>query len=725
MKYFLSLLLLITLPGLAQKPSAKELARWKKFSQNVTIIRDNYGVPHIYGKTDADVVFGLLYAQCEDDFQRVEMNYLEKLGRVSEVKGEGSLYDDLLNQILIDTIATKKDFANSPAWLKALMNAFADGVNYYLYTHPNTKSSVLKRFEPWFPLMWTDGSIGAISLADINMTEFRNFFSGKNELAAQNSWLSDTAQTGSNGFAFAPSITASKNSILYINPHTSIYFRGEVHMVSEQGLNVYGAVTWGQFFVYQGFNERCGWMHTTSYNDAADSYTEKLQKQDGKWFYEYNGEQKPATEKKYAIWVKQGNEFRKKEFQTVFTGHGPVIAKREGQYLSLKADNRIMNGLIQCWQRNKARNMGEYKKTMDLLGNTSNNTVYADADGNIAFWHGNRIPIRDEKYDWSKPVDGTLPATEWKGYYPTKDIVQSVNPRNGWLQNCNSTPFTVAGENSPKEMAYPYFMAYHEENFRGINAQRVLQENNNYTLDKVIAAGYDRRLTAFELLIPALIKAFENTNTKTDYSYLNEAIRTLKEWDHKCGENSVATTLAVHYGELLLPNIIAVKIPGPHKASILDKARIYAAEGNPMEMMAVFAVAYESLMKKYGSWNIPWGQINRYQRISGDIDNKYDDARPSLPMGFTSSSWGTLPSYVSQPYAGTKNRYGNNGNSFICVVEFGKKVQARSLLAGGQSGDPSSRHFFDQGEMYTRGEFKPVYFYKEDVRKHMERIYHP
>jgi acyl-homoserine lactone acylase PvdQ len=268
-------------------------------------------------------------------------------------------------------------------------------------------------------------------------------------------------------------------------------------------------------------------------------------------------------------------------------------------------------------------------------------------------------------------------------------------------------------------------MAYHEENFRGINAQRVIQENSNYTLDKVIAAGYDRRLTAFELLIPALIKAFENTNTKTDYSYLNEAIKTLKEWDHKCGENSVATTLAVHYGELLIPNIIAVKIPGSHKASILDKARIYAAEGNPMEMMAVFAVAYESLIKKYGSWNIPWGQINRYQRISGDIDNKYDDTKPSLPMGFTSSSWGTLPSYVSQPYAGTKNRYGNNGNSFICVVEFGKKVQARSLLAGGQSGDPSSRHFFDQGEMYTRGEFKPVYFYKDDVKRHMERIYHP
>ena len=725
MKFFFLPLLLIPLIVFGQVPASSEMARWKKFSENVTIMRDNYGVPHIYGKTDADVVFGLLYAQCEDDFQRVEMNYLEKLGKVSEVKGEGSIYDDLLNQILIDTMASKKDYANSPAWLKTLMNAFADGVNYYLYTHPSVKPAVLKRFEPWFPMMWTDGSIGAISTADISATEIRNFFSGKNELAAAPGWLTDTAQTGSNGFALSPSITASKNAILYINPHTSIYYRGEVHLVSEQGLNVYGAVTWGQFFVYQGFNEHCGWMHTTSYNDAADSYIEKLQKTDGKWFYEYDGKQKPAYVKTYTVYIKQGNELKKKQFQTLFTGHGPVIAKRAGNFLSLKADNRISNGLIQCWQRNKTRNINEYKKTMELLGNTSNNTVYADADGNIAFWHGDRIPIRDEKYDWSKPVDGTTSATEWKGYYQVKDIVQCINPKNGWLQNCNSTPFSVAGENSPKEKNYPYFMANHDENFRALNAQRVLREGSEYNLDKVIATGYDRRMTAFELLIPALINAMENTNTKTDYSYLKESIRVLKDWDFRCGENSVATTLAIQYGETILQNVLAVDIPGPHKASVLEKTRKYAAEGNPFEMIAVFANVYESLVQKYGSWKIPWGEINRFQRISPSIDNKYDDEQSSLPMPFASSAWGTLPSYVSQIYSGTKKRYGNNGNSFICVVEFGKKIKARSLLAGGQSGDPSSRHFFDQGLMYTKGEFKEVYFYKEDVKKHMERIYHP
>ena len=137
--------------------------------------------------------------------------------------------------------------------------------------------------------------------------------------------------------------------MLFRSPHVTFYFRPEVHVVSEENLNVYGAVTWGQFFVYQGFNEHCGWMHTTSYNDASDSYIEKIQKTDGKWFYEYDGKQKPASVKNYTVYIKQGNELKKKQFQTLFTGHGPVIAKRAGNFLSLKADNRISNGLIQCW----------------------------------------------------------------------------------------------------------------------------------------------------------------------------------------------------------------------------------------------------------------------------------------------------------------------------------------------------------------------------------------
>ena len=732
-------ILLFPLQLFAQPSSKDEITRWQKQANDVRIIRDNYGVPHIYGKTDADAVFGLLYAQCEDDFKRVEMNYIEKLGRISEVKGESSLYDDLLIRMIIDESDAKKDYEKAPGWLKKLCNAFADGINYYLYKHPEVKPALLTKFQPWYPLLWTDGSIGAINTADLTAADLKNLYGGgepsasigvrhsgpEPESFSKN--IDEETLTGSNGFAFSPKITENGNAILYINPHVTFYFRPEVHMVSEEGLNVYGAVTWGQFFVYQGFNEHCGWMHTSSAVDAADTYIEKISLKNSKWVYEYNGKEIPVAYRMIDIDYKDGEAMRTIITRAWFTRHGPVMAKRNGQWLSVRADNRIANGLMQCWLRNKATSFADFKKTLDLKGNISNNTVYADAEGNIAYWHGNRIPARDTKYDWSKPVDGNIPATEWKGYHDISEIVQSINPAGGWLQNCNSTPFTVAGRNSPVKANYPAYMAPDGENFRGINAVRVLSEGSNYNIDKVIKAGYDTRLAAFEVLVPALVKAFEKNIAYSDtlYALLVGPVTVLKNWDYRCNENSVATTLAVEWGQKILPAMMRTKVIDDGEADQVDKAKYFAANAKADELLQPLLSTVNELENKYGRWQIPWGRINRFQRISSDIDNKFDDSRPSIPVGFVSSTWGMLPSYTSRTFPGTVKRYGVNGNSFICAVEFGKKIKAKSLLAGGQSGDEHSKHFFDQGLMYSKGIFKDVLFYKEDVMKHQERSYHP
>lgn len=718
--------LLLPLQLFSQPLSKEEIARCEKQAMNVTIIRDNWGIPHVYGKTDADAVFGLMYAQCEDDFKRVEMNYIEKLGRMAEVKGESELYNDLLIRLVIDSAAAVKDYSNAPAWLKKLCNAFADGINYYLYKNPSTKTALLNRFKPWYPLLWTDGSIGAISTGDVNVNDLKNFYSGEPSVSI-NKNFEEEILTGSNGFAFSPKITESGNAILYINPHVTFYFRPEVHMVSEEGLNAYGAVTWGQFFIYQGFNEHCGWMHTSSSVDAADVYIEKISKKGEGWVYEYNGKEKPVLQKRISIKAKKGTGIEATTINALFTHHGPVMAKKNGQWLSVKADNRITNGLIQCWQRSKAKSFQDFKKTLDLKGNISNNTVYADAEGNIAYWHGNRIPIRDRKYDWKKAVDGSISATEWKGYHKINETVLSINPPNGWLQNCNSTPFTVAGANSPKRENYPKYMAPDPENFRGINAVRVLSEENKYTIDKVIKAGYDRRLTAFEILVPALVVSFEKNvqNTDTLYNKLYEAISILKNWDFRCGENSIATTLAIEWGQKILPLVSRIKIVENEDAGQVEKARYFAVNAKSEELLPPLSQAVNDLKNKYGRWQIEWGEINRFQRISTDIDNKFDDNKESIPVGFASSAWGMLPSYTSRSFPGTKKRYGVNGNSFICAVEFGKKIKARSLLAGGENGNENSKHFFDQGMMYSQGQFKDVLFYKEDVMKHIEKMYHP
>ncbi len=710
----------------AQPFSQSEISRLKSQANNITIIRDNFGVPHIYGKSDADAVFGLLYAQCEDDFKRVEMNYIEKLGRLSEVNGEKDLYNDLLIRLVIDTADAIKDYTTAPAWLKKILNGFADGINYYLYKNPKTNPVLLTRFQPWYPLLWTDGSIGAISTGGISLNEVKYFYSGKEEEGVSSIDYQEEELTGSNGFAFSPKITESGNAILYINPHVTFYFRPEVHMNSEEGLNTYGAVTWGQPFVYQGFNEHCGWMHTSSQADISDAYIEKISTRNNGLFYEYDGQERPVITRTISIKYKTATGFETKNFDALFTHHGPILTKRNGEYLSLRHNNRDTKGFMQSWLRNKTKSFADFKKTMDMGANPSNNTVYADAEGNIAYWHGNFLPKRDPKYDWSKPVDGSISATEWKGYHPVNESVHIYNPENGWLQNCNSTPFTVAGKYSPKNKDYATYLAPDGENFRGINAVRVLDEEKKYNLDKVIKAGYDARLSAFEILVPALTNAFHKkdfTNYPTEeFKKLKEAMDILEKWDYRCGENSIATTLAVQWGEKILPSISQVKLPDGDDVS---KTQQFADTASFNSLIVPLLATINELQNKFGSWQIPWGEINRFQRISSDIDNKFDDNKPSIPVGFVSSTWGMLPSYTSRYFPGTKKRYGVHGNSFIAVVEFGKKIKAKSLLAGGESGDINSKHFFDQGLMYSKGKFKDVLFYKEDVLKHVERKYHP
>ncbi|OMQ11710.1 penicillin acylase family protein [[Flexibacter] sp. ATCC 35103] len=709
----------------AQKINQKEVNRLEKSAQQVSIIRDKWGIPHVYGKTDADAVFGLLYAQCEDDFKRIEMNYIEKLGRLSEIKGQSVLYNDLEIRLLIDADEAKSDYKKAPLWLKKLLNSYADAINFYLYKHPEIKPALLTHFEPWFPLLWTDGSIGAISTADLSTGELKAFYSGNNDKVAYVE-REKNVQTGSNGFAFSPSKTADGNAILYINPHTTFYFRPEVQATSEEGLNVYGAVTWGQFFIYQGFNDYCGWMHTSSNVDVADMYAEKITTKNNKLYYEFDKKLVPVIEKEIIIKYTEGGKLIPKKIKTYYTNNGPIMAKRDGKWISLKSNNRSMTSLIQSWVRTKSTSFDDYKKAMDLKANTSNNTVYADSKGNIAYWHGNFIPVRDKSLNWSKVVDGSISSTQWKGLHEVSETVHIYNPVNGWLQNCNSTPYSVAGENSPKRENYLPYMAPDGENFRGINAVRIFSKGDKYTLDKVITDGYDTKLSIFEILIPSLISVFEKNikTTDPDYTELSEAISILKNWDYYARENSIATTLAVEWAYKLDPIILKAYI-NEGQTDQVQNTKIFAANATVAQLIPQLQEVLKDLKSKWGSWKVAWGEINRFQRSSGDIDLKYDDSKPSLPIAFGPGSWGSLPSFKSSYQKDSKKRYGYNGNSFVCAVEFGTKIKAKSLLAGGNSGDPNSKHFDDQAEMYQNGQFKDVLFYKEDVLKNAEKTYHP
>lgn len=725
----------------AQPFSASELSRYEQEARQVSIIRDQWGIPHIYGKTDAAVVFGLLYAECQNDFSRVEKNYLEMLGRQAEAYGESYLYNDVMMRLIYDSTQAVRDYQKSPAWMRKLLDAFADGVNYYLYKHPETKPILLQRFEPWYALLFTDGSVSATSMGGIRLEEIRDFYSNDPAATIQGD---PTAQApdvhtpaartpgapanpnpdaGSNGFAIAPSRTASGNTLLYINPHVPYYFRMEVQLVSEEGLNAYGAVTWGQFFVYQGFNAHCGWMHTSSYADVADLYEEKISHGDKGWTYEYEGRSRHITSRPFTVYYRKGSQLLALPVTGFYTHHGPVMGSRNGKWLSLKEYNRSLNALLEAWLITKANTFAEYKKAMDIRANTTNNTVYADDQGNIAYWHGNFMPRRDTAYRWSLPVDGTIAATEWKGLHALDEIVHVYNPATGWIQNCNSTPFSLSGSSSPDRKAYPAYMAPDGQNFRALNAVRLLQDAHGLTLDSLIEKGYDRYLTAFDTLLPSLFEAYNETNDSIKRS-LQEPVVLLRQWDRTSAVHSIATTLAIEWGTRMTAYAPRPKTT-EEATNAIANVRAEIANATAAEKLDALAAVLTDLQQRLGSWKIEWGELCRYQRLTGKITETYDDHLPSLPVGLVPSAFGALPSVQSKIMKDTKKRYAYSGNSFIAAVEFGKKVTARTIVTGGESSNPASPHFSDQAAMYLEGRFKDVLFYKEDVLRHKETAYHP
>ena len=721
---FSILLFFVLLTSCSREPdpvAPPPLDRLAARAQNVTIIRDDFGVPHIYAKTDADAVFGLLYAQAEDDFNRIEHNYVWAIGRLAEIEGEQVLFSDLRARLFMSIDEAKAAYNSAPASLKELCNAWADGLNYYLDTHSGVKPKLLTHFEPWMPMFFSEGSIGG-DIEKIPLEGIEAFYGegvSLESLPGAQAVAEDLKEPrGSNGFAIAGKLTRSGDAMLLINPHTSFYFRGEVHVVSEEGLNAYGAVTWGQFFVYQGFNENTGWMHTSTHLDFMDEFVEDVSQHNGKLSYSYGDEQRPVNVSEVTLKYKDGDKMSERKFELYHTHHGPVTHMVDDKWVSTKINWDPVNALQQSYIRTKQSDYAGFHKMMDIRTNSSNNTVYADSQGNIAYYHGNFVPRRDPQFDFSQPVDGSNPATDWQGLHSVDETVTLLNPENGWIQNCNSTPFTAAAGFSPLRENYPAYMAPDAESFRGIHAVNVLTGVSDMTLDKLIEIAYDPYLPGFEALIPGLITAFDESGGP--YAELAPAINVLRDWDLRVSTNSIAMSLAHFYG-------MRYEKDGanPDNLTGMDKINFFGTGSPHEERLQIFAATVANLAADFGLWETPWGAINRFQRITGDIDQPFDDEAPSLPVGMASGRWGALASFGARANENTKRIYGSSGNSFIAVVEFGDKVKAKSLLAGGQSGHPDSPHFDDQAQRYVDREFKDVAYYREDVEKRATRTYHP
>jgi acyl-homoserine-lactone acylase len=741
-------------PGEAPDP---EVAAWEAQAQRVTITRDDWGIPHIYGPTDADAVFGLMYAQAEDDFPRVENNFLLSMGRLAEAEGEEEIWRDLRMKLFIDPAEMETMYRESPAWLQDLMDAWADGLNYYLHTHPDVQPRVITRFEPWMALTFSEGSIGG-DIERVNLRELEAFYT-QDEEAMEEAALGDPSRPesdvsgpgfldpaypegsgilavasaaealglreevrGSNGISIAPANTVNGNALLLINPHTSFFFRHEAHVTSDEGLNAYGALTWGQFFIYQGFNETAGWMHTSSSVDNIDEFLETIVEREDGLYYVYGDEERPVQTRRVTVPYRTESGMAEREFTVYRTHHGPIVREVDGRWVSVALMEEPMNALIQSYTRTKASNLQEYRDIFELHTNSSNNTLFADAEGNIAYFHSNFVPIRDPSLNYGQPVDGSDPGTDWQGVHSFDDSPNVINPESGWAYNTNNWPYSAGGPgSSPNRDDYPPYMDAGSENARGLHAMMLLEGTTGFTLESLIDTAFDSYLTGFEPLVPTLVAAWEAASDSDPLkAELAEPIEALRSWDLRWSVESIPTSLAVFWGTELREQV--GRDARQAGIAVMD----YMATGaSPSQLLGALLDAKARLEEDFGDWRTPWGEINRFQRLTGDIDHPFSDDGPSIPVGFTSGTWGSLASFGAAPRGGSKKWYGTSGNSFVAVVEFGDSVQARAVTAGGLHNDPASPHFNDQAERYATGNLREVYFYPGQLEGHTERTYHP
>jgi acyl-homoserine-lactone acylase len=736
--------------------SPPELARWRTEARHVTITRDDWGIAHVHGHTDADAVFGMIYAQAEDDFPRIEANYLTNLGLTAEADGEKAIWQDLRARLYVSPSELKADYAASPLQMRKLMDAWGDGLNYFLATHPNVHPRVITHFEPWMVMSFTEGSIGG-DIERINLDKLRDFYSSRHpglepgsafsstsridrqtpdqvrgdelaEARSPHAWTSavlarqPNEPQGSNGIAISPRLTGDGSSLLLINPHTDFYFRSELQMSSDEGLDVYGAATWGQFFIYQGFNPHLGWMHTSTGVDNVDEFAEKVERRGKGYCYWFGRACRPMGVRPITIRYRTPDgRMASRRFTAFMTHRGPIVAEQDGRWIAFAMMNRPVEALEQSYLRTKTNDLKSYMRISDLKANSSNNTVFADDHGDIAVLAPQFMPRRDNRFDYTRPVDGSNPAADWHGLLAVSELPNTIDPPNGWAFNSNDWLYSAAGPYSPKPQNFPRYLDTAGESYRTIHATRLLTQPGRWSLDRLQTAAFDSAQPSFEVLVPMLVSAWQVLPaTDPRRVRLAEPIAALASWDKRWGVASIPNTLAQFWGDELIKAAISRKWN--------DHANVFRHMEalSPAEKIDTFVRGLDRLERDFGGWRVPWGEVNRFQRIDPAIDAHFEDTKPSIPVGFTSNKWGSLASFGASQKPGTKKWYGTNGNSFVAVVEFTPHgPHARAVTAGGESGHPNSPHFDDEAQRYASGNLREVYFRPDQLKGHTERIYRP
>lgn len=734
----------------ASSESAADLA------ETVTIHRDTFGVPHVVGETPAAAAFGFAYAQAEDDFRQVEDDFIRAIGRAAVVHGSAVLFDDWLNAALEIPRLSREEYREADPEIRSLLDGFAAGLNHYLATHPEVEPRLLERFEPWHPLAfiryvyYQNGFRHAARLPrEAYLTEFERSTGLSPEalglgtgdalpgrLASRARSIAGAANAfgdrslGSNSWAAAPERTASGDALLFVNPHLPFFGASRVyegHVMSRDGWNFSGYTRLGFPLPYIGFGESHGWMSTDNFADMTDVWRETFDAPDDPAAYRYGDGHREAT-----LWtdtlrvaVDGGMERHAARFRK--THHGPVLAIRDGDPLAVRMARFEEPGWLEQWYRmTRAGTFEDFRRVTAELDVLFGNILYADTAGTIYYVYNAAVPVRSEAFDWSAPVDGSDPETEWRGYHPVEDLPQVLNPSSGWIQNCNSTPFlSTEGPGNPDPDDFPSYMVVEGDTPRAREARRILSAQDAWTFESWAEASYSTHVGLAEEEIPEIVRSWEAL-AEVDperAEAIQPAVDLLEDWDRIGTVDSEATTLFVHWGEAML---------GRGRAGEAALARGATGRDRPTARAEALEQAVSRLEETWGSWRVAWGEVNRLQRNpeGGPVGPERDpaalfsDDRPSLPVPGV-PSWAGASFTFNTASPGTRRRYGVSGNTYVAVVEFGDPVGARTLHTFGASGEPESPHFFDQAPRYVDGDYKPAPVTLSEVEEAAVRSYRP
>ena len=679
--------------------SAATLAR------TVTIYRDTYGVPHVFGRTDASTVFGFAYAQAEDNFWRVEENFIHALGRASEIYGERTVDEDRLNRALEIPKFAREEYARLDNRMRSLCDAYAMGFNYYLARHPEVRPRLLTKIEPWY------------TLAFIRYNYYQNGFA--HDPALRRAKLQTAAietdlkrHTGSNGWVINPSRSATGHAMLFINPHLPFFGSGQVyegHVHSDEGWNFTGYTRFGFPFPYVGHNENGGWVSTDNAADLTDVYMETFDDPARPLAYKYGNGYRLATERVEEIQVKTATGLETRKFTMRKTHHGPILAARDGKMLALRMAKHGSDGWLREWyDMTRSKSLAELKRAMTPLNMLFGNVMYADRQGNTWYLYNGAVPKRDPRFDWTKPVDGSDPATEWQGYHTIDELPQLTNPKTGWMQNCNTTPFLLTSEGNPDPKQFPKYMVQEGDNPRGAISREILASKPKFTFEEWTRFAFDTRVMNAGKRLPELIAALKkdlDSQSQSGDSRLREVYDELVRWNRQSTNDSVAMTIFSLWHD-----------------RVSDERSENVA---PEKQLAILKEVIDTLQRDFGTWKVAWGELSRLQRIDESKGEDFQDSRASLMVPGVNGNDGAVFTFYAAPMRGQKRRYGVAGGSYVSVVEFAPKVRALSVHTFGASGDPKNKHYMDQAALYARGEFKPAWLTLADIRANLEAAYHP